>query len=136
MGNQSFGALRVLVVDDHQTMRKIIKRLLAQVGVEKIDEACDGQEALDYLVDHRRPDPDLILCDLHMDGMDGMEFCNTVRRDKQLQEKVPPIIVLTGEQEAIALEVVSELGVARVLQKPISAPELQTHIEEVVGFSL
>jgi len=135
MANQALAAIRVLVIDDHTTMRKIIRRLLLQAGIINVDEAGDGQAALDHLRDPQKPKPDLILCDLHMDRMDGMEFCNTVRRDKFLHDRMPPIIVLTGEQESIALEVVSELGVALVVQKPISAPDLQLHIEQVVGFS-
>lgn len=135
MANDALAALRVLVVDDHQTMRKIIRRLLSQVGIEKVDEAADGQQAIDRLSDPQQPRPDLVICDLHMERMDGMEFCNTVRRSKFLQDKAPPIIILTGEQERIALEVVSELGVAKVIQKPISAPDLKAHIESVVGFA-
>jgi len=135
MANQVLAAIRVLVIDDHATMRKIIRRLLSQAGIVNVDEAGDGQAALDHLRDPKKHNPDLILCDLHMEPMDGMEFCNTVRRDKSLHDRMPPIIVLTGEQESIALEVVSELGVALVVQKPISAPDLQAHIEQIVGFS-
>jgi CheY-like chemotaxis protein len=64
--------------------------------------------------------------------MDGLEFCNQVRRDK---EHVIPIIILTGDSDALLHEVSKQVGAVAVLTKPVSAPELQEHIQTAIGFS-
>ena len=79
--------LRILVVDDQATMRKIVRRLLMQVGIENVDEAANGEEALARLRNPRLDDPDVIVSDLHMDGIDGLELCNTIRRDERIRNR-------------------------------------------------
>ena len=129
-------SIRVLVIDDHKTMREIIRRLLAQSGIYDVEEAEDGAKALDLI---RRPgfvQPDVILCDLHMKNMDGMEFCNTMRRDKSIPRPETPIIILTGDQDPLMHEVTRQIGAATVLVKPVSAEELLTKIVAAVGYSV
>ncbi len=75
-------SIRVLVVDDQRTMRQIVRRLLSQIGVRDVDDAEDGEVALEKLRSPTADKPDIVICDLHMDKMDGMDFCNHVRRDR------------------------------------------------------
>lgn len=127
--------LHVLVIDDHRSMRSIIKSLLHKIGIEDVAEAENGKVALAYL---RAPDveyPDVIICDLHMDEMDGMEFCNVVRNDKNLRNHGVPILMLTGDLDKLLHEVSRQVGAMSVLTKPVSAEELGHHIEKAVGYA-
>ncbi len=132
--DNAMDAIRVLVIDDYQSMRSIVRQLLAQVGIHSVDEAANGIEALDLLTNPRAADPDVIICDLHMDGMDGMEFCNRLRRDESIRDRHIPVLILTGESDDLMLEVTQQTGATAVLRKPISAPDLLQHIQSAIGF--
>lgn len=126
--------LRVLVIDDQKSMRSIVKNLLRKIGLENVAEAENGKVALAYL---RTPDieyPDVIICDLHMDQMDGMQFCNIVRNDKNLRNHHVPILMLTGDSDEMLHEVSKQVGAMVVLTKPVSAEELGHQIEKAVGY--
>lgn len=102
--------LRVLLIDDQRTMRKIARQLLAPAGISDIIEAENGQEALDTLTHPRAPDIDLIICDLTMEKMDGLEFCNAVRRHDALKKKQIPIILLTAETDEVFIDAAKARG--------------------------
>ena len=122
--------ISVLVIDDQRAMRSIVRQLLSQIRIDDIHEARNGEEALEFLNQPSNEDPDIIICDLHMDKMDGLEFCNHVRRDK---EHDIPIIILTGDSDEFLHEVSKQVGAVAVLTKPVSAPELQEHIQTALG---
>ncbi|MCH8189173.1 MAG: response regulator [Proteobacteria bacterium] len=129
-------SIRVLVVDDQRTMREIIRRLLGQIGVRDVDDAEDGEQALEKLHNPTAEKPDIVICDLHMDKMDGMDFCNHVRRDKNDAIRGLPIIILTGEQDTFVHDVTKQVGATTVLVKPVSAEDLKTQIEAAIGFTI
>ncbi|MCH9052038.1 MAG: response regulator [Proteobacteria bacterium] len=122
--------ISVLVIDDQRAMRSIVRQLLSQIGIHDIHEARNGEEALKFLNQPSNENPDVIICDLYMDKMDGLEFCNQVRRDK---EHDIPIIILTGDSDALLHEVSKQVGAVAVLTKPVSAPELLVHIRTALG---
>ncbi len=127
------GEIRALVIDDQRAMRSIVRQLLSQIGIDDIQEAQNGQEALEIINQPNEEDPDIIICDLHMDKMDGLEFCNLVRRDK---EHEIPIIILTGDPDALLHEVSKQVGAVAVVMKPVSAPELLEHIQTALGITI
>ncbi len=127
-----FSMLQVLVVDDQKSMRSIIRDLLKQAGIDKVEEAVNGDEALKWLRNPRADDPDVIITDLYMDGM---ELCNQIRRNEKLRGRATPIIILTGEEDEMMHEVGLQLGAASVLTKPVNAAELLAEIQTVIGFS-
>ena len=129
-------SIRVLVVDDQRTMREIIRRLLGQIGVRDVDDAEDGEQALEKLHNPTAEKPDIVICHLHMDKMDGMDFCNHVRRDKNDAIRGLPIIILTGEQDTFVHDVTKQVGATTVLVKPVSAEDLKTQIEAAIGFTI
>lgn len=129
-------SIRVLVVDDQRTMREIIRRLLGQLGIRDVDDAENGAEALDKLRDARAAKPDIVICDLHMEKMDGMDFCNKVRRAKDESLRGIPVIILTGEQDTLVHDVTKQVGATTVLVKPVSAEDLKAQIEAAVGFTI
>jgi len=105
-------------------MRSIIRALLSQHDINNVTEAADGVDVMKILLDCQRPNPDVIICDLHMENMDGMEFCNKVRLSKIEAIKAILILILTGERDKMPLEVAKQVCATAVLGKPISAPDL------------
>lgn len=114
-------------------MRSIIRQLLSQVGIDDVEEAENGEVALELINQPTEDDPDVIICDLHMDKMDGMELLNKLRRD---DTHTIPIIILTGDSDKLLHQVTEQIGAVAVLTKPVSAPELLAEIEKAVGFSM
>jgi CheY-like chemotaxis protein len=129
-------SIRVLVVDDQRTMREIIRHLLGQIGVHDVDDAEDGEQALEKLHNPTADTPDIVICDLHMEKMDGMDFCNHVRRDKNDTIRAIPVIILTGEQDTFVHDVTKQIGATTVLLKPVSAGDLKAQIQAAVGFTI
>ncbi len=125
----------VLVADGHHTMRKIIRGLLEQNGIKHVFEAENGRDAYDWLCNEKLPLPDVIICELHMDQMDGIKLCNAVRRSKEVRESHIPILILTGERDPMVLDVARQTGAMAVLQKPISAPDLGNEVAKAIGFA-
>ena len=127
--------LQVLIVDDQKVMRSIVRNLLKQVGIVQVEEASNGEEALKWVQNPRANDPDVIITVLYMDGMDGMELCNKIRRNEKLRSRATQIIILTGDEDEMMHEVGRQLGAAPVLTKPINATELLAEIQTVIGYS-
>ncbi len=136
MSEDNSTQIRVLVVDDQGTMRSIIRQLLNRVGIDDVTEAENGEDALAFLQDRKFDDPDVIICDLHMDKMDGMEFCNHVRREDEMRDRLIPILILTGDKDTMLHEVSRQVGATAILTKPISAPDLLHEIENAIGFAV
>ena len=126
------GQVRVLVVDGQRGMRSILRQLLAQIGIEDVIEAGNGEEALEIIDRPETVGPDVIICDLHLDKLDGMELCNMFRRDK---DRIMPIIIVTGESDEFVHEVARQVGAVEVLTKPVSAPDLLVQIQTAVGYA-
>ncbi|MCZ6483578.1 MAG: response regulator [Alphaproteobacteria bacterium] len=126
------GDIRVLVIDGQRGMRSILRQLLAQIGIEDVIEARNGEEALEIIDQAGTVEPDVIICDLHLDKLDGMELCNIFRLDK---ERVTPIIIVTGESDEFLYEVARQVGAVEVLTKPVSAPDLLEQIQTAIGFA-
>lgn len=138
-GTEATGAplalLQVMVIDDQKSMRSILRRMLHALGIEGVHEAGDGREALDMLLHPNAPAVDFIICDLNMRGMDGLTFCNSVRRSHALRDRHLPILILTAEQDEFLLDVVRQVGAADVAHKPISVVDLRRYIEQLVGIA-
>lgn len=126
------GKVRVLVVDGQRGMRSILRQLLAQIGIEDVLEAANGEEVIEILDRPETREPDVIICDLRLDKLDGMELCNLFRRDK---DRVTPIIIVTGEPDEFLHDVARQVGATEVLTKPVSAPDLLEQIQLAIGFA-
>ena len=127
-------SIRVLVVDDQRTMCLIIRQLLGNVGFNNVAEAENGEQALALMRAPMAYTPDVIICDLHMQTMDGMEFCNRLRRSDDARHRAIPILILTGDEDEMLHAVSRQVGAAKILMKPIAANDLLTEIRAVVGF--
>ena len=108
----------VLVADDDPVMRMLMLEMLGQVGLDTI-EAEDGAQAL---ASFQRNQPDLLMLDVEMPGMDGLSVCRAIRQ--QEQHASVPIIMVTGADELASVTSAYEAGATDFVSKPINWPIL------------
>lgn len=117
----------ILIVDDSSTMRKIVNRSLRQAGLEfdTVLEAGDGQEAMDMLANEK---PDVILSDINMPNMDGIEFLKNKANDDSIKD-IPVVMVTTegGSQDMVDQSM--SLGASGCVKKPFTPDQ----VNEVLG---
>jgi two-component system, chemotaxis family, chemotaxis protein CheY len=118
----------VLVVDDYQTMIRIIRNLLKQLGFENVDEAADGAEALKKM---RTTKYGLVISDWNMEPMTGYELLREVRADEML--KPTPFIMVTAESKTENVIAAKKAGVNNYIVKPFNAATLKSKMASVLG---
>ena len=118
----------VLVVDDYQTMVRIIRNLLKQLGFENVDEAADGREALEKM---KKTKYGLVISDWNMEPMTGYELLREVRADEIL--KPTPFIMVTSESKTENVIAAKKAGVNNYIVKPFNAQTLKAKIASVLG---
>lgn len=119
--------MRILVVDDFATMRKVIKNLLKQAGYNNIVEAEDGAEALKVL---KSVKVEFIISDWNMPNMNGLEFLKAVRADTELSGMSFLMVTAEALQENVVLAV--KAGVSDYIVKPFTAEILNEKIEKIL----
>jgi two-component system, chemotaxis family, chemotaxis protein CheY len=118
----------VLVVDDYQTMIRIIRNLLKQLGFENVDEAADGAEALAKM---RARKYGLVISDWNMEPMTGYELLREVRADELL--KPTPFIMVTAESKTENVIAAKKAGVNNYIVKPFNVQTLKSKMASVLG---
>jgi two-component system, chemotaxis family, chemotaxis protein CheY len=121
-------SMPILVVDDYQTMVRIIRNLLKQLGFEDVDDAADGSAALSKLKQKRYG---LVISDWNMAPMTGYELLRSVRSDEGL--RALPFIMVTAESKTENVIAAKKAGVNNYIVKPFNAQTLKTKIEAVCG---
>lgn len=118
--------MKILLVDDHAIVRSGVRNLLTAVANSQISEAADGKDALLQL---RRDRPDLVLLDLNLPGIGGLELL----RRMLLADKTARIVVLSMHAEPLYVARAMELGARGYLSKNTSAEELLTAVRRVAA---
>ncbi|HEX9157056.1 MAG TPA: chemotaxis response regulator CheY [Syntrophales bacterium] len=119
--------LKILIVDDFATMRKVIRNLLKQGGFENVAEAEDGAAALKVL----KSQPfDFVISDWNMPNMSGLELLKAVRADEEL--KGLPFLMVTAEALKDNVVAAVKAGVSNYIVKPFTAEVLNEKIEKIV----
>ena len=129
MSGAGFENLKALIVEDNAHMRSLLRALLNSVGIKDIAEAPHGVSALQIL---RERKSDLVLSDMAMKPMDGLEFTRQVRNSDSSPNPFVPIIMITGHTEKHRVEAARDAGVTEFLAKPITAANLFARIAEIV----
>jgi len=119
-------AMPVLIVDDYNTMVRIIRNLLRQLGFENVDEACDGSTAIAKM---RERDYGLVISDWNMEPMTGYDLLQQVRNDPKLYQV--PFIMVTAESKTENVIAAKKAGVSNYIVKPFNAQTLKSKIEAV-----
>src|SRR3989442_284778 len=111
-------AANVLIVDDDYYTRKVVRTLLAVLGIVNVHGTVDGASGLEAICKLR---PDIVLLDWEMPGIDGAEFTRRVRSPTEFSYPSVPIIILTGHGERSRVAEAVRLGVHEFLLKPVSS---------------
>lgn len=118
--------MRILVVDDFSTMRRIIRNLLRDLGFENVTEADDGNTALPKL---KGGGFELLITDWNMPGMTGMQLLEAVRSDADLKHL--PVLMVTAEAKREQIVAAAQAGVNGYVVKPFTAATLREKIEKI-----
>lgn len=118
--------MKILIVDDFSTMRRIIKNLLRDLGFTNTQEADDGNSALPML---KASDFDFLITDWNMPGMTGIELLKAVRADDKL--KGLPVLMVTAEAKREQIIEAAQAGVNGYVVKPFTAQALKEKIEKI-----
>jgi two-component system chemotaxis response regulator CheY len=118
--------MKILVVDDMSTMRRIIKNILKQLGFSNMDEAENGQEALQKL---RAESFGFVVSDWNMPVMPGIELLRAIRADENL--KHIPVLMVTAEAQKENLIEAIQAGVNNYVVKPFTAETMQEKINKI-----
>lgn len=118
--------IRILVVDDFSTMRRIIKNLLKDLGFTNIQEADDGNTALPMLV---KGDFDFVVTDWNMPGMQGIDLLRAIRADEKLKHL--PVLMVTAEAKKEQIVAAAQAGVNGYVVKPFTAGTLKMKLDKI-----
>jgi two-component system chemotaxis response regulator CheY len=118
--------MKILIVDDFSTMRRIIKNLLRDLGFSNTYEADDGVTALPML---KNGDFDFLVTDWNMPGMSGIDLLRAVRADEKLRSM--PVLMVTAEAKRDQIIEAAQAGVNGYVVKPFTAQALQEKIAKI-----
>jgi two-component system chemotaxis response regulator CheY len=118
--------MKVLVVDDFSTMRRIVKNLLRDLGFTNIQEADDGSTALPML---QGGEFDFVVTDWNMPGMQGIDLLKAIRADVNLSHI--PVLLITAEAKKEQIVMAAQAGVNGYIVKPFTAATLKTKLDKI-----
>ncbi len=118
--------MKILVVDDFSTMRRIIKNLLRDLGFTNVQEADDGSTALPMLKDG---DFDFVVTDWNMPGMQGIDLLREIRKDDNLKHM--PVMMVTAEAKKEQIVAAAQAGVNGYIVKPFTAATLKGKLDKI-----
>jgi two-component system, chemotaxis family, chemotaxis protein CheY len=123
--------MKVLIVDDYATMRRILRNLLNQLKITDIDDVGDGNAALAKISQNKY---DLIISDWNMEPMTGLELLRGIRGNPESKDL--KFIMVTAESKTENVVAAKNAGVDNYIVKPFNADTLKTKIEKTLGVSL
>lgn len=118
--------MKILVVDDFSTMRRIIKNLLKDLGFTNVQEADDGSTALPML---QQGDFDFVVTDWNMPGMQGIDLLRAIRADDNLKHL--PVLMVTAEAKKEQIVAAAQAGVNGYVVKPFTAATLKEKLDKI-----
>jgi two-component system, chemotaxis family, chemotaxis protein CheY len=122
--------LKILLVEDELHTRILIKSLLHQIGIGVIIEAANGR---DGLVEVLREQPHLVLCDIHMKPVNGLEFLQKLREIEGAQLRKTPVIFLTADAQRDTVLFAKEHLINGYIVKPPSLATVKSHIDPIAA---
>ena len=124
-----FELLKILVVEDNRHMRVLLAEILRAIGINQIYEACDGAEGLQMM---RSPPVDIVLTDLAMEPLDGIDFVRLLRNAADSPNQLVPVIMITGHFTMARIREARDAGVNEFLAKPITARGVIERIHQII----
>ncbi len=121
-------SMKILIVDDFATMRRIVKNILKQIGFSNIIEADDGSTALEILKSDKI---DLVLCDWNMPKVSGLDMLKQMKADSELKDT--PFLMITAEAQKQNIVEAVQAGVSNYIVKPFTADTISEKLKKVFG---
>ncbi|MGR6862123.1 chemotaxis response regulator CheY [Aliivibrio salmonicida] len=118
--------IKILIVDDFSTMRRIVKNLLRDLGFNNTQEADDGLTALPLL---KKGDFEFVVTDWNMPGMQGIDLLKTIRADNELKHL--PVLMITAEAKREQIIEAAQAGVNGYIVKPFTAATLKEKLDKI-----
>lgn len=118
--------IKILVVDDFPTMRRIVRNLLKELGFENVDEAEDGQMALEKL---RNGNFEFVVSDWNMPNLDGLSMLKQIRADPALSSL--PVLMVTAEAKKENIVAAAQAGASGYVVKPFTAATLEEKLNKI-----
>ena len=118
--------MKILIVDDFSTMRRIVKNLLRDLGFNNTQEADDGLTALPML---KKGDFEFVVTDWNMPGMQGIDLLKNIRADEELKHL--PVLMITAEAKREQIIEAAQAGVNGYIVKPFTAGTLKTKLDKI-----
>jgi two-component system chemotaxis response regulator CheY len=122
--------LHVLIVDDETFVRGMVKQMLRSLGITNIREANEGATALKEL---QLFPPDLVICDLSMEPIDGIVFVQMLRNHHDTELRTIPVLILSGKNDLASVKEAASKGINGYLVKPVSLQSLRSRLETIVS---
>lgn len=130
MSGFDFSQSDVLIIDDQEVIRGMVRGLLIRLGVRNVTQAADGAEGLLQLGDTL---PSCVLCDINMKRMNGLEFLKTIRSGNSAAPHDLPVALLTGHSDADIVDTALALDASAFILKPVSGSQLGARLTRVLG---
>jgi len=121
--------VRVLIVDDQDFIRSLLRHILGVLGCTNITDAISGEAAWDIIRDNP---PDLLIVDWEMEPMDGIELVNKIRNNDASPDRFMPIIMITAHSERPRIIAARDAGINEFVMKPVSARTLFSRLNAVI----
>lgn len=121
--------LKFLVIDDSANIRALIRKMLGELGVKDVADASDGAEGFDLLRTYRA---DIVICDIAMQPVDGIEFLKRVRHAKDSPDPFVPVMMLTVHTAKHMVQNARDGGANDFLAKPVTVRSLYAHIQDLI----
>jgi CheY-like chemotaxis protein len=121
--------INLLLVDDNQHMRKLLREMLKAIGIDSVREASDPVEAFECMTTMHF---DLLIVDLSMPMIDGIEFIKMIRTGPDSQNPFMPILMVTGHSERSKVIGARDAGVNEFMVKPVTAKNLLLRIQSII----
>lgn len=121
--------MNILIVDDYNTMLRIIKNLLKQLGFNNVDEAVNGEDAFEKV---QQKNYGLIISDWNMEPMTGLDLLKKIRSSND-NYKNTPFIMITAESKTENVVAAKQAGVNNYIVKPFNAETLKSKMTSVLG---
>lgn len=119
----------VLVIEDMTSVRKLIRNMLLQLGIRAIFEASDGKQGLDETL---RTCPTVVLCDVHMEPVDGLQYLKLLRGHPTRTIAQTPVVILTSDGNKETVMMAKQHHANGYLVKPVSLNHLKSRIDAVL----
>ncbi|SMF67230.1 two-component system, chemotaxis family, response regulator CheY [Azospirillum oryzae] len=128
-----FGALSVLVIEDESFTRMVLAKMLGTLGVKAVHQAADGESGLAAVAAHS---PDLVLCDVEMQPMDGFGFVRALRVGGEPHRHALPVVLMSGRVDGDREAQARDCGADAVLAKPVTPAGLRDVLAMGLGTRL